>query len=484
MKINNFVNKKAKCIAAVAATSCAAVFISSNLVFSKNDNIIEPQQINLNTLKYQSQLSSQQVSSTQLTFNELPSNLPVFIVKEDTNLRERPDDESPIICSLKKADIVEQISASDSKSYGWIKIKINGQAGYVKLVEVTEETIYREEQKKLYTTENACAYTSPDTNAEAKPINFNEEVQQTRANGNWTVIEYENQEYYIPTEQVNEDINFKETDTSMFTLDENTTLFSDAYKTEESSEVSLYYNEPVHVVGINDDTVQLNIDGDEYYASYEDLSYFRYIEEEESYNEYYNVNYYNTDIINRLNTYYDPSISEDFYINNDTLRELVDEYLNNAREEAGENATPGEIVYYAYIALMDNSYYSYNTYCAEVRKKFGLDDNSGSYRAAAILDHDICRGACENYACAMTAFLRTMGFDAEIVGGNIGSKGHYWCQVGDLVFDAQVDDSNKSYGLRFGRTSDEIGDMGSSRYYIYSTKETSSKLKLYNNFGT
>jgi transglutaminase-like putative cysteine protease len=270
----------------------------------------------------------------------------------------------------------------------------------------------------------------------------------------------------------------------MYTLDESTTIYSDADKTETNSDVELSYNEAVHVLGVNDDTVMLDIDGDEYYASTEDLSYFRYIEEEEAYNQYYNENFYNTNSINTLNTYYNPDIADSFYINNDKLRELVQEYLDKAASQAGEDATPAEIVYYAYIALMDNSYYSYNNYCAEVKKRYGLDDNSGSYRAAAILDSEICRGACENYACAMTAFLRTMGFDAEIVGGKIGSKGHYWCQVGDLIFDAQVDDSNKTYGLRFGRTNSELVSMGYSSYTLSETKNNTSILSLYNNFGT
>ena len=470
---------------AAASISCAAVFMITQSSISKNDSNVESQQYNINSLNFQSNLGQNDVSSSHLSFDSLTNTISVFVVNENTGLREKPDDESPIIANLDKADAVEQLSSNASLSYGWIKVKSAKGEGYIKMNEVTEETIYREENKTLYATEDAVAYASPDKSASAVPLDFNKEIKQTKANSNWTVIEYEDEEYYVPTENVNENINFKETDTSMYSLEENTVLFSDANKTE-NSDISLNYNEPVHVVGINDDTVQLNIDGDDYYASSEDLSYFRYIEDEELYNQYYNENYYNTDIINRLNTYYDPSIAEDFYINNDKLRDLVNEYLSSAEEKVGENATPGEIVYNAYIELMDNSYYSYNNYCSEVKRKFGLDDNTGSYRAAAILDHDIKRGACENYAAAMTAFLRTIGFDAEIVGGTIGGRGHYWCQVGDLIFDAQVDDSNKSYGLRFGRTNDELVDSGHSSYWLNpkETKETSNKLNMYNSFDS
>lgn len=198
-----------------------------------------------------------------------------------------------------------------------------------------------------------------------------------------------------------------------------------------------------------------------------------------------NSSYTSIDTINRLNKEYDPSIAAS--VNYDpALDKLTDEAIERAKQEAGPNATPAEIAYCAYNHIAETTTYSKSGgYSDKMSAKYNISD-AGAWRATSVLDEDIAMGACQNYAAATAAIFRKLGFDAKVVGGIGAGDEHFWCQVGNYVFDADVDSNSSSgagIGKRFGLTSSEIKAKGMSGYTPESSSGPNGSEAIgYNNF--
>lgn len=198
-------------------------------------------------------------------------------------------------------------------------------------------------------------------------------------------------------------------------------------------------------------------------------------------------NYTTLDTINRLNDAYDPTVAASVQYNAD-LDKLTDAAIERAKQEAGANATPAEIAYCAYKHLADTAKHVRRTdynYSPQVNSAYNINEatTAGAWRAASVLDANIGMGACQNYAAATVAVFRKLGFDAKVVGGTGSGTEHFWCQVGNYVFDADVDDERNEIGARFGLTSDEIVAAGRKGYYPEITSGSNGREAVgYNNF--
>lgn len=409
-----------------------------------------------------------------------------FIIDNRVNVYDSPNDEGNIIGELNYADYVINLSGSEGKTCGWICIKYNDLKGYIHNSSLTTNFIMIKEEKDVFTDKETYAYSSPSDTVPLFEISFNSKIKQLFYNGQWAICEVNGVQYYIRSDKLSSSKHFVEEEKVMYISNAQSVILTSSEEDPDAVPV-LEAEQEIMVNKYNEDFSEIQVNNETYIVNTDSLVPYRTLSEVDLIGTPCNENYDNLAVLNRLNSMYNGSIAKDFYINNDGVRNLVQRYIDEATLQARPGASPAEIAYYGYLALMENATYHYNTYAYMVAGAYdGLCDNSGSYRTASILDPNIGLGACENYAAAMTAMLRSLGFDAEIVGGNgggSGSYGHYWCQVGNLVFDAQIDDSNNTYGLRFGRTSSELIEMGSSGYYVEETSNNSAIVELYNQFN-
>ena len=140
---------------------------------------------------------------------------------------------------------------------------------------------------------------------------------------------------------------------------------------------------------------------------------------------------------------------------------LVDGILSKTVKSGMSNAAKAKAVY-DYLAV--NCSYDYGGYKAINAGNYKYDSDKDIVEFSyCILKKKI--GTCENFSAAYVVLLRRLGFDAELVYGDVGMSaggygGHYWVDVNingtHLSFDPQVENSNLSdsgpmhyfYGMR------------------------------------